>query len=149
MDEATIGMVLAMNGIIIVFVEMILVYKLEGKRNATYYSSIGAIFIGLSFLILNIAHSEIIVLFSMLVVTFGEMMLFPFVNTFWTSRSKEHNRGQYAALYPIAFSLAHVLAPTIGSQVVKHFGFGALWYLVFVICLIASFGFYKLKTVVT
>ena len=149
MNESAIGMVLALNGIIIVFAEMILVYKLEGKRNATYYTSMGAIFIGLSFLIFNIAHSVIIVLFSVLVVTFGEMMLFPFVNTFWTSRSKEHNRGQYAALYTIAFSLAHVLAPTIGSQVVKHFGFSVLWYLVFVICLIASFGFYKLKTVIT
>ena len=149
MNESAIGLVLALNGIIIVFAEMILVYKLEGKRNATYYTSMGAIFIGLSFLIFNIAHSVIIVLFSMLVITFGEMMLFPFVNTFWTSRSKEHNRGQYAALYTIAFSLAHVLAPTIGSQVVKHFGFSVLWYLVFVICLIASFGFYKLKTVIT
>lgn len=149
MNESAIGMVLALNGIIIVFVEMILVYKLEGKRNATYYISLGAIFIGLSFLIFNIEDSIIIVLFSMLVVTFGEMMLFPFVNTFWTSRSKAHNRGQYAALYTIAFSLAHVLAPTIGSQVVKHFGFSVLWYLVFMICLIASFGFYKLKTVVT
>ena len=148
MNESAIGMVLALNGVIIVFSEMILVYKLEGKRNATFYTSMGAIFIGLAFLIFNIAQNVTVVLFSMLVITFGEMMLFPFVNTFWTSRSKEHNRGQYAALYTIAFSLAHVLAPTIGSQVVKHFGFSVLWYLVFVICLIASFGFYKLKTAI-
>jgi predicted MFS family arabinose efflux permease len=148
MNESAIGMVLALNGVIIVFSEMILVYKLEGKRSTTFYTSIGAIFIGLAFLIFNIAENVIVVLFSMVVITFGEMMLFPFVNTFWTSRSKEHNRGQYAALYTIAFSLAHVLAPTIGSQVVKHFGFSVLWYLVFVICLIASFGFYKLKTAI-
>jgi predicted MFS family arabinose efflux permease len=148
MNESAIGMVLALNGIIIVFSEMVLVYKLEGKRNATFYTSLGAIFMGLAFLIFNIAQNVIVVLFSMLVITFGEMMLFPFVNTFWISRSKEQNRGQYAALYTIAFSLAHVLAPTIGSQVVKHFGFSVLWYLVFVICLIASLGFYKLKTAV-
>ena len=145
MSEAVIGIVLALNGLIIVLIEMVLVYKIEGRRHATTYISLGAVLIGVSFIVLNIEASLTFVLLSMVVITFGEMMLFPFINTFWVSRSKENNRGQYAALYTMAFSLAHVVAPTIGSQVVNRFGYNVLWYLAFVICLVASFGFYKLK----
>ena len=145
MSEAVIGIVLALNGLIIVLIEMVLVYKIEGRRKATTYISLGAILIGISFIVLNIESSLMIVLFSMVIITFGEMMLFPFINTFWVGRSKENNRGQYAALYTMAFSLAHVVAPTIGSQVVNRFGYDVLWYLAFGICMVASAGFYKLK----
>jgi predicted MFS family arabinose efflux permease len=145
MSEALIGIVLALNGLIIVLIEMILVYKIEGKRNPATYISLGAVLIGVSFIVLNIEASFMIVLFSMVVITFGEMMLFPFINTFWVGRSNETNRGQYAALYTMSFSLAHVVAPTTGALVVNHFGYNVLWYLAFVICLVASIGFYKLN----
>jgi predicted MFS family arabinose efflux permease len=149
MNESLIGLVLAMNGLIIVLVEMLIVYKLEGKRPATVYISMGSFFIGVSYLVLNINATIIIVLISMLIITFGEMLMFPFVNTYWVARSKGHNRGQYAAVFTISFSLAHVLAPTIGSQIANHFGFNVLWDTVTVICIIAAIGFYqfKIKTV--
>jgi hypothetical protein len=35
-----------------------------------------------------------------------------------------------------------MLAPTVGSQIVHHFGFDTLWYVVTGICVIAAVGFY-------
>ena len=143
MNEALIGIVIAMNGLLIALTEMVLVYKLEGKRGATYYISLGAFLIGISYLVLNISATINIVILGMLIVTVGEMLMFPFVNTFWVARSKDHNRGQYAAIFTISFALAHVLAPTAGSQIVHHFGFDILWYVVTGICMIAAAGFYS------
>jgi predicted MFS family arabinose efflux permease len=71
--------------------------------------------------------------------------MFPFINTYWVARSKEHNRGQYASIFTISFSLAHVLAPTVGSQIVKHFGYNVLWDTVTGICILAAIGFYQFK----
>ena len=145
MNETAIGWTLAMNGLVIAIFEMVLVYKLENRRTALSYMMTGAVLIGLSFLILNISPLLMVVAFSMLVVTLGEMLLFPFMNNFWVKRSNAHNRGQYAAVYTMSFSAAIVLAPTVASQIATHAGFHALWFFDFVLCCMAGFGFYYLK----
>jgi predicted MFS family arabinose efflux permease len=65
----------------------------------------------------------------------------PFMNSFWIKRTTETNRGQYAAMYTIAWSIAQIAAPTLGSQVVEQFGYNVLWWILPAICLIASAGF--------
>jgi predicted MFS family arabinose efflux permease len=145
LGKATIGFVLALNGIIIVLVEMILVYKLENKRSPMHYMVTGALLMGLSFLLLNLPGIFLTVLLSIIVITFGEMFLFPFVNNFWVSRSTHPNRGQYAAAYNITFALAQVLAPTLAAQVAVLLGFHALWIINFLLCSIAAGGFFYLR----
>lgn len=143
--EDIIGAVLAMNGLIIAFVEMILVYKLENRRPSIVYMILGSFFIGASFLILNISPAFVFVLLQMIVVTLGEMLLFPFLNNFWVKRSNESNRGQYAAVYTMSFSAAIVLAPTMASQIATWLGFPVLWIVNFILCSFASLGFFSLK----
>lgn len=146
MSESSIGIVIALNGLFIALVEMILIYKIEGRRPMKFYMALGASLIGISYIMLNLGFANIgLVVFSMLVITFGEMFLFPFINTFWVTRSNAQNRGQYAAVFTIAFAAANVVAPTLGAQVVNHFGFETWWYIVFLICIIAAISFYKLK----
>jgi len=145
LGENVIGAVLAMNGLIIAFVEMILVYKLENRHAALTYMTIGSFLIGLSFVILNISPAFVFVLLQMIVVTFGEMLLFPFMNNFWVRRSNESNRGQYVAVYTMSFSAALVLAPTFASQIATLFGFPVLWIINFIICSFAAIGFFLLK----
>ncbi|MGZ3895695.1 MAG: MDR family MFS transporter [Flavisolibacter sp.] len=145
LNEATIGWILAMNGLIIALVEMVLVYKLENRRNAVLYMTLGAVLIGSAFLVLNVSAHASTVLFSMIVITFGEMLLFPFMNNFWVKRSTEENRGQYAAVYTMSFSLAIVLAPTLASQIATRGGFTVLWIFNFLVCSLAALGFHLLK----
>jgi predicted MFS family arabinose efflux permease len=64
----------------------------------------------------------------MAVLTMGEMFAMPFMNTFWTSRSADHNRGQYAALYTMAWSIAQTGGPFFGAQIAEHAGFAVLWW---------------------
>jgi predicted MFS family arabinose efflux permease len=146
MSESNIGIVLALNGLFIALVEMILVYKIEGRRPMKFYMALGAVLIGLSYLLLNMGILNMsLVIFSMLIITFGEMFLFPFINTFWVSRSNAQNRGQYAAVFTIAFAAANVVAPTLGAQVVNYFGFEVWWYIVFLLCIVCAISFYRLK----
>ena len=145
LNEATIGWLLAMNGLIIVLVEMVLVYKLENRSNVIIYLTTGAFMIGASFLFLNIAPLLYVALTSMILITVGEMLLFPFMNNFWVKRSTEQNRGQYAAVYTMSFSAAIVLAPTLASQLASRAGFPVLWMVNFFLCTFAALGFYLLK----
>jgi predicted MFS family arabinose efflux permease len=145
-SKALIGLLLAMNGFVIVIVEMILVYKLEGRRSVINYISLGAFCIGLSYAMLNLPLAGLaIALIAMGIITLGEMLMFPFINTFWVGRSGEHNRGQYASVYSMSFAAAHVIAPTFGAQVVRYSSYHVLWYIVFGFCIVAALGFYSFK----
>jgi MFS family permease len=63
------------------------------------------------------------------------------MNSFWIRRTRETNRGQYAAMYTIAWSIAQIIAPGLGSQLVQQVGYTTLWWIVSFVCLIASTGF--------
>ncbi|GAA4731140.1 MDR family MFS transporter [Flavisolibacter ginsenosidimutans] len=145
LNEATIGWILAMNGLLIAAVEMVLVYKLEGRKNSLTYIMTGAALIAVSFLFYESGKSATVAVVSMILVTFGEMFLFPFMNNFWVKRSGESNRGQYASVYMMAWSGASVLAPTLATQVAARAGFGTLWIVDFLFCTMAAAGFYFLK----
>ncbi len=133
-----IGIIMAMNGLVIAFFEMILVFKLEGRQKDTLYISYGVLAGGLSFFVLYLFHSysSLVAVTSMIFITFGEMLSMPFMNSFWVSRSSALNRGQYASLYTISFAAAQVLGPTLGAQVVQLYGFRFLWGTITAICLI-------------
>ena len=139
-NEIFIGMLMALNGVIIVIAEMIIVYKLERKKLNTFFIRIGFIISGISFVCLNIlppGHLSAIIAITL--ITVGEMLSMPFMNSFWIERSSYYNRGQYAALYAIAWSIAQIAAPIYGSNIAASAGFNILWWMVAAICVIAAF----------
>ena len=140
-----IGLIMAANGIIIALVEMVLIYKLEGKKKSTFYITIGVFMVGLSFLLLNIPGSGVPIAISMIVlVTLGEILSMPFMNSYWIARTQPSNRGQYAALYTMAWSAAQTLGPMGGAQLAEHAGFTVLWWTVGGLSIIASLFFWRL-----
>lgn len=146
LSEPYIGFLMALNGIIIAFVEMVLVYKLEGRRRNIIYITAGVTLVGVSFLLLHIPASGFVVAFSMIIaVTFGEILSMPFMNSYWISRSQASNRGQYAALYTMAWSAAQTMGPMGGAQLAQHFGFSLLWWVIGGLSLIAAFAYSKLQ----
>lgn len=131
LSELEIGMIMGMNGFIIFLLEMPLVKWLENsKRTKSGLMFIGAVLTGLSFLVLNSTSWVGILIISMLLVTVGEMIAFPFSNAFAMDRSKRGNKGEYMALYSISFSVAHIFSHNGGMHLVEHFGYDYTWYVV-------------------
>jgi predicted MFS family arabinose efflux permease len=144
--EFFIGMLMALNGAIIVLVEMILVFRLEKKNQNLFYIQIGIFLTGISFLFLNILPSSAATaVFCMILVTAGEMLSLPFMNSFSISRAVPANRGQYAGLYTIAWSTAQVIGPAGGAQIVEHFNFSMLWWVNGGICILTAIGIKRLR----
>jgi predicted MFS family arabinose efflux permease len=144
-SEPFIGFLMAINGIIIALVEMVLIYKLEGKRKSMVYITLGVFIVGISFLLLNVQGSLVVIAISMITMaTFGEILSMPFMNSYWIIRTQTVNRGQYAALYTMAWSAAQTLGPMGGAQLAQHSGFNVLWWIVGGLSIFASFAFWKL-----
>ncbi len=142
-----IGIIMAMNGIIIAFFEMIAVYTLEGKRADTWYISFGVLLVGLSYVVLNLfsASAPLVAILSMLLISFGEILAMPFMNAFWVGRTTPLNRGQYASLYSMAYAVVHVIGPTLGSQIVEWYSFATLWWVIGGMSLVSGLCFLTMK----
>ena len=144
-NEQFIGMLMALNGIIIVVIEMILIYKLEGKRPLTGFIQRGVILVGIGYALINVLPvAAWAAILSMTVITIGEIFSMPFMNSFWIGRTSNNNRGQYAAMYTIAWSIAQIAAPTLGSQVAANINYNVLWWIIAGICLLTGIGFMML-----
>lgn len=146
LNEDQIGLLMAMNGLMIAVMEMPLVYSIEGRVPRFFVVGLGAALIGISYIIYPILGPWMsVAVISTLAVTLGEMANFPFSNSFALSRSGKANMGAYMGLYTMVFSVSHILSPLLGMQVADRFGFGALWYLMGGLCLLAVFGLFHLN----
>lgn len=145
LTESQIGLVLSMNGLIIALVEMVLVYKLENKGKDTQYIGFGILVNAGGYLILALCGPYgIVAVASMLLLTVAEMLTMPFFNAYWAHRSTPQTRGQYAALYGMAFSAAQVVGPAAGAQVADFLGFKWLWPMLIMLNVLTWLGFRKL-----
>lgn len=145
-SQTFIGVLMASNGVLIVLIEMALVYKLEGRRRNLDYITVGVALAGLSFLLLHIGYPAAVISFLMiLLITMGEILSMPFMNSYWINRAHPSNRGQYAGYYTMAWSAAQTLGPMAGALVADHLGFDALFWILSGLCLLASWCFHLLK----
>ncbi len=146
-SELMIGNMLAMNGLLIAFVEMPLVYTLERKLKAIDSIWVGALMYGIAYAMLNltVGSSLLLAVLSMVILSFGEILNMPFTNTYAIGRASENNRGAYMGLFTMTFSLAHIIGPPLGTQTVHYFGFETLWNLMGAMSLVSVAGFLYLK----
>jgi predicted MFS family arabinose efflux permease len=103
----------------------------------------GTIIMAFSFFALNIPlfSGLFIAVLSTLMITLAEMTTMPFMNSWYISRSTEGNRGQYAALYIMAWSAAQVIGSTGGTQIAYAIGFNNLWWITGICCLLTAIGY--------
>jgi len=129
LNEQHIGWLLSLNGLLIFFLEMPLMSYYERKKTKVVKVMLmGLFFLAMSFLVLNTYSIVSVAVIGMVFMTFGEMLSFPFSNTFALSRSKRGQQGAYMALYSMSFSFAHILGPNIGFHLTAKYGFHVTWY---------------------
>ena len=143
LSEFFIGINMAFNGLLIALFEMVIVFKLEGRRSPAVYMATGVLLVGVAYIVLNLSvgSAVFIALLSMFFVTMGEIVAMPFMNAYWIARTSNENRGQYAALYTVAWSSAQAIGPLIGSQVAANFGYRTLWWSAGSVCLLLTVGY--------
>ncbi|MBX7241574.1 MAG: MFS transporter [Bacteroidia bacterium] len=144
-DEDKIGLVSALNGFVVMLVEIPLIFRIERLKPALQWVRWGIFLYGLSYLCLLIPMTWIPAVLYMVFISFGEILVMPFSTSWVTKRSMEHTQGKYMGMYSIAYSIANTIAPILGTQIIAHFGFNSLWVFLWVLCIIVWIGFYYLE----
>ncbi|TBN06741.1 MFS transporter [Hyunsoonleella flava] len=131
LSELEIGLLLGANGLLIFLLEMPLINWLENsKASKLGLILFGAILTTLSFLVFNVSSWSGVLIISMFLITVGEMIAFPFSNSFTYAQAKKGNLGEYMALYTVSFSLAHIFSHKVSMEMIVRFGFDNTWYIV-------------------
>ena len=128
LNEFEISLILFLNTGIIVLFEMPMLNFLEKKHIAvTKYMMIACFLLVISFLVLYENYWIGILVISMILMTFGEMLGFPYTNKFALDRAKEGQEGSYMALYTVSLALAVIFCPLISMTIIEDFGYQLNW----------------------
>lgn len=147
LSEQYIGLIMALNGLLIVCFEMVIIYSLEKKKKNMRFIVMGLVLCAFAFFSLLLpGNGKVITLSMILLITLGEIMSMPFMNSFWIMRSTSSNRGQYAALYTIAWGIGQTLGPALCAQLIEATNFSVMFLVLGITLLITSLGLSALKS---
>ncbi|WP_417941332.1 MDR family MFS transporter [Flavobacterium sp. RS13.1] len=140
LTEFQTGLLMTLNGLLIFALEMPTVGFLERKGYPKIKIIIwGSFIMSLSFFLLLINVWAGILVISMVCISIGEILAFPFSNAFALSRAPRGQEGQYMALYTMSFSLAHIISSKVGFEIITRFGYQINWFFMAIIGIIATF----------
>ena len=145
LTEFQSGLLLTLNGLLIFFLEMPIVSAFERhKFSKTKIMLWGSLLMAISFFVLMITGWAGIFIFSIIFITFGEMFIFPFSNSFALSRAPKGYEGRYMALFTMSFSLAHITSSKTGMEVISYFGYQTNWFLMGTLGIISVISCFRL-----
>jgi MFS family permease len=122
----TFGLLHTVNTLLIVFLEVPL--NLAMARWPHRHSlALGSALVAAGFGSLAFARSLPAVVLTIVVWTFGEMVLLPGMSSFVADISPRESRGAYMGLYTMAFNLAIVVGPPLGTTLLERGGGRTLW----------------------
>lgn len=124
--EGKIGLVMAINTLIIVAFEMVLVHRV-GHLDPVRLLGVGGFLFGAGMALLPFGSSFAFVCFSVAVWSVGEMLSFPLGAAAVSHRAGATNLGLYMGLYTLSFEGAWVFSPVIGTWVYQTWGAKVLW----------------------
>jgi len=137
LSPAFYGMLFTVNTLLIVFVEVPLNAATANWPHRRGLS-IGAFLFAAGSGLFALASGPAMVIFAIIVWTFGEMLLFPQASAYVAEIAPPERRGQYMGAYSLAFSIAFAVAPWAGTVTFSELGAKALWIGVFAIGGIAA-----------
>jgi predicted MFS family arabinose efflux permease len=139
-SELWIGLTLAVNTLIIILFEMVLVHSLA-RRDPLRVAGFGAVLFCGGLALLPLGRGFGYVVFTVAIWTLGEMLVFPLVTSAVADRAPDEARGTVIGLLNLSFASAFVVAPLVGTWVYQHLGPRTLWLGCGVVGLLVGSGF--------
>ncbi|MBI1316322.1 MFS transporter [bacterium] len=135
LNEKSIGLLFALNGILVFIVEMPLVAWLSRTWGGRKSIAAGFLTLGLSFLCFYAGHTYGWMLAGILVLSVAEMLALPFTVSLAARFAPDALRGSYMGMFALSFALSHSIAPALGLGIVEQLGFAWLWPILTFLCL--------------
>ena len=125
-STSTFGFLVAVNTVLIIFIEVPLN---DGMRLWKDWKSLslGAMLCGIGFGIMAFTIEISLLVFSIVVWTFGEMIFFPATGDYVAQIAPKKQVGEYMGYFQMTFSLSFMIGPWLGAFTFEHYGSIILW----------------------
>ena len=142
--ENRIGQLFAVNTVLIVLLEMILMEKIR-KYPLARMINVSFILLGVGFGLMPLGRGFAFAGLAMAILTFGEMLSMPLVTALIAGRADDTTRGRYMGMFSFSFSLAFIISPAAGTAIYERFGGDAVWVVCAAVCLLLAAAFSVLR----
>ena len=137
LSPAFYGMLFTINTLLIVALEVPIVMATAHWPN-TRSLTIGCLLFAIGFGALGVIASPAGVIATVVVWTFGEMLLFPAMAAHLAEIAPESRRGAYMGAYSMSMSIALTVGPWMGTQLLAVFGPVTVWSVMFALGALAA-----------
>jgi MFS family permease len=137
LSPAFYGMLFTINTLLIVALEVPIVTATAHWPNVRSLI-IGCMLFAIGFGSLSVIASPGGVIATVVIWTFGEMMLFPAMSAHMAEIAPENRRGAYMGAYSMALSLALTVGPWMGTQLLAVLGPIRVWFVMFALGALAA-----------
>lgn len=137
MAEHTYGLMFTINTLMIVFLEVPLNIS-TSHWSYRYTLVLGCILFAVGFGGLGLVSGLWGVIATVVIWTFGEMILFPSSSAYVAHISAPSRQGQYMGIYTMSWGFAFAFGPWVGTYLLDHFGSRVLWGMMFILGLISA-----------
>ena len=141
---ATFGIVTAVNTILIILIELPLNNAMKNWAN---WKSMfwGAALTAIGFGAMAFTENISVLVITIIIWTFGEMILFPAAASYAAEISPQKKRGAYMGFYQMTFAISFTVGPWLGTLVYEVYGAFTLWLGVLFFGLFSAFMMLTMK----
>lgn len=139
-SAADYGMAIAVNGVLIVALQIPLTRFIE-DRDPRRLLVVSSVLAGYGFGLTAFAGSVGVFALTVCVWTLGEMINAPIQTGLVVRLSPSRGRGRYQGMYTLSWSLAALIAPLMSGVVIDRLGARWLWVMCAVIGTVAAIGY--------
>jgi len=126
LSESTYGLLFTVNTALIILLEVPLNIRMSRWSHSSSLA-LGAFLSGLGFGLMSIAGNVLAIAATVVVWSFGEMILFPSAANYMADLAPPTSRGAYMGMFQMTFSLSFALSGWLGATMLEQVGGPALW----------------------
>jgi predicted MFS family arabinose efflux permease len=136
LDERAYGLLMALNGVLIVCAELPLTSYTK-RFPAIPTMALGYLIVGIGMGLNGFGASIFMLVTSMVVFTIGEMIALPVNNGYMAGLAPDEMRGRYQGVMSISWSCATMIGPSAGITLYEYSP-PLLWLGIFLMCVVAA-----------
>jgi MFS family permease len=141
-SEYVFGLLLSINTVLIILIEVPLNTAMSNWPHGRTLA-LGAILTGAGFGALAFVSEVWAIGATVIIWTFGEMILLPSASAFVADVAPATRRGTYMGFYQMSYGIAFAVGPWLGASVLDRFGASTLWVSAFMACLVSAAALWR------
>lgn len=144
LPEIGYGTLLSINAIMVVVMQFWITHKLE-KFKPFLMMAVGCFLYAVGFAMYGFVADFMFFVFAMVIITIGEMVVSPFIQSLVAGFAPEDMRGRYMAVSGLSWSIAYMVGPYFAGLLLDSSNPNLLWYASGFVGLLATAGYITLN----